>query len=154
MGRHEEAIDLALTGANRAAQSGQVNVQLMLYTRLSVAYEALEMFTDAVDTCRHQLRLARQNGLVYDIGFALWNQCAPLTHLHHPLAATLTAFAQAYWSTHFRPLNESDQKQLAGLRRLIAKRIGHARLEAQWNRGAGLAERDGLDLACDMNPLV
>lgn len=148
-GRQREAIDFSLGRLLDAAHMNQVEIQLLLLNRLSLAYETCREFNHVIDTCRQQLRLARKHGMKYHIAYALWNQCRPLARIRHPRAAVLSAAAQAYWQRHFGPLDAADLRQLERVRRLITVSEASASVADQWARGLALPERTALDWACD-----
>jgi predicted ATPase len=149
MGRHDAAIRVALANEPRAEAMGHVEAQILFWNLLALSYEKTRRYADALDACRREARLAIRQHKVYNIAYALWNQCHYLARLRRPdEAALLIAFSQKYWVDQFGPLQAADERGVEKIRRLVCVQIGAARWQVLWRRGLGLPVHEGFALGC------
>ena len=100
------------------------------------AHSELHDWTQAVAEYRECIRVAWASMASFDLAHGLWNLPRALAHLHQPeLAARLAAFAAAFWCARFGELTARDRHDLRRVRRLVARQIGSARVEALWREG-------------------
>lgn len=149
-GELARVIELSLSCERKAEQLGHGETQLLFLSRLSGAYKLKRQYVQALEVGQREARVARRQHKVYNLSYALWNQCQTLARLRRPEdAAAMMAFSQRYWFDHFGPLHAGDGRYIELVRRLVVVQIGVKGWLEQWERGLALSVNAGLDLACD-----
>lgn len=104
------------------------------------AHAELHDWPQAVTDYRECIRVAWASMASFDLAHGLWNLPRALAHLRQPgPAVRLAAFAAAFWCSRFGELTAPDRHDLRRVRRLAARQIGSARVEALWREGAQLS---------------
>jgi tetratricopeptide (TPR) repeat protein len=99
----------------------------------------LRHYAQALAAYQDCVRTAWQCMASYDLAFGLWNLPRTLTRLRRPEAALqLMAFAAAFWRERFGELAATDQRYLVRIRRLCARQLSGAQIEAHWRAGERL----------------
>lgn len=112
------------------------------------ALSGLRRWPEAAVAFRECIRIAWGAVCMHDLAYGLWNLPRALAHLRQPEAALqLSAFAAQFWTTHFGPLSQSDERELMRVRRLAACQLDAARCEALWTQGQRLATAQAVRLA-------
>jgi predicted ATPase len=146
-GHRDEAIALARRGTDEARALRDVQTELLLLNRLGECLAVGRRHAEAAEACRRQVRLAGEHALVRHAAFALWNECYSLARVRRPAeAARLMAFVQRDWGERFGALAPEDLRYVAKVRRLVARQVGAARLDALWAQGLALTLREALEL--------
>ena len=91
----------------------------------------------------------------FDLAHGLWNLPRALAHLRQPeIAIRLVAYAAALWRTRFGELTAEDRRYLLRVRRLAARQIDAAAIEAEWLEGERLSLSQAVALALAVSPVV
>jgi predicted ATPase len=110
----------------------------------------LRQYAQALASYQDCMRTAWQCMASYDLAFGLWNLPRTLTRLRRPEAALqLMAFAAAFWRERFGELAAADQRYLVRIRRLCARQLSEAQIEAHWRDGERLHLPQAVALALD-----
>ena len=117
------------------------------------AHSGLGAWSQAVTDYQECVRTAWKSMASFDLAHGLWNLPRALAHLRQPDAAIrLAAFATMQWRTHFGELSAADQRYLVRVRRLAARQISAARIEAEWLEGERLTLSQAVTLALGLPP--
>ncbi len=112
------------------------------------AHSGLRAWSQAVGDYRECIRIAWTSMASFDLAHGLWNLPRALAHLHRPeIAIRLAAFAAFLWRTRFGELSVADRRYLLLVRRLAARQIPAARIEAEWREGERLSLAQAVALA-------
>ena len=112
------------------------------------AHSGLRAWSQAVTDYQECIRTAWKSMASFDLAHGLWNLPRALAHLHHPeIAIRLAAYAAMLWRTRFGEFSAADQRYLLRVRRLAARQITAARIEAEWREGERLSLAQAVALA-------
>ncbi|MFN0186873.1 MAG: ATP-binding protein [Aquabacterium sp.] len=151
--RREEARLLArrMLDGTRAAQdwgrhaSGCINLGEVLCGQ--------RRWAEAAQAYREALALGWRTLDMLPLAYALWNLPHALAHQRRPRdALQLAAFAGRFWHQHVAPLNASDLRDLARVRRLARVQLTAARARQHWAEGEALGLADAVQLALRETP--
>ena len=114
------------------------------------ARSGLRAWPEAVADYQECIRVAWKSMASYDLAHGLWNLPRALAHLRRPdTAMRLAAYAALLWRTRFGDLGADDQRYLLRVRRLAARQIDAARIDAAWREGERLSLAQAVALALD-----
>uniref|UniRef100_UPI001301A93A hypothetical protein n=1 Tax=Pelomonas sp. KK5 TaxID=1855730 RepID=UPI001301A93A len=112
------------------------------------AQRGLRRWPDAAVSYRQCARLAWEHLLRLELAFALWYLPHPLAHLREPEPALrIAAAAEALWLGSFGCLSETDRRDMRRIRRLAARQLDSARVQALWAQAAAAPLADAVTLA-------
>ena len=112
------------------------------------AHSGLRAWAQAIDDYQECVRIAWRNLASYDLSHGLWNLPRALAHRRQPQRAILlVAYAAHFWRSRFGELNAQDQRYLLRVRRLAARQIDVAQIDALWRQGETLSLQQALALA-------
>jgi predicted ATPase len=112
------------------------------------AHSGLRAWVRAVDDYQECIRIAWRSFASYDLAHGFWNLPRALAHLRQPeRAIRLLAYVAQFWRTRFGVLTADDQRYLLRVRRLAARQIDAARIDALWREGEQLPLPQALALA-------
>lgn len=119
------------------------------------AHSGLHDWAKAFTDYQECIRIAWSNMASFDLAFGLWNLPRALLHLRRPEPALrLAAFAQAFWRNRFGDLSAADQRYLQRVRRLAARQLDAARIDALWREGQEMALVPAVGLALGLPAAV
>lgn len=114
------------------------------------AHSGLRQWSHAVADYQECIRVAWKSMSSFDLAHGLWNLPRALAHLRQPGAAIrLVAYATTLWQTRFGELTAEDRRYLLRVRRLAARQISAASIEAEWREGERLSLSQAVTLALD-----
>ena len=114
------------------------------------AHSGLRRWSPAVADYQECIRIAWKSMSSFDLAHGLWNLPRALAHLRQPAAAIrLLAYAVTLWQTRFGELTAEDRRYLVRVRRLAARQISAASIEAEWRAGEQLSLSQAVALALD-----
>jgi predicted ATPase len=117
------------------------------------AHSGLRQWALAVADYRQCIRTAWKGMASFDLAYGLWNLPRALAHLRQPEAAVrLMAYAAAFWRERFGELSPADHRDLRRLRRLAARQLAAARIDALAREGEGLSLSQAVALALAAEP--
>ena len=117
------------------------------------AHTGLRAWSRAVADYQECIGIAWKSMVSFDLAYGLWNLPRALAHLRQPdIAVRLAAYAAMLWRTRFGELSADDQRYLLRVRRLAARQISPARIEAQWREGERLSLSQAVALALRTYP--
>ena len=112
------------------------------------AHAGLRQWPEALADYQECIRTAWRSMTSFDLAHGLWNLPRALARLHQPeLAIRLVAYASLLWRSRFGELSAADERYLVRLRRLAARQIDAARIEAEWREGEKLSLPQAVALA-------
>ena len=114
------------------------------------AHSELHEWPQAVVDYRECISVAWASMASFDLAHGLWNLPRALAHLRQPEPAVrIAAFAAAFWCARFGELTAQDRHDRRRVRRLAARQIGAARVDALWREGEqlSLSQAVGLSLS-------
>ncbi|MEO8311951.1 MAG: hypothetical protein ABI520_12315 [Caldimonas sp.] len=112
------------------------------------AHSGLRAWARAVGDYQECIRTAWKSMASFDLAHGLWNLPRALAHLRQPEAAIrLVSYATLLWRTRFGEIGAEDQRYLLRVRRLVARQIGAAAIEAAWHDGERLTLAQAVALA-------
>ena len=139
MGRLEEAMAAYQWCERAAVAEGDWLGQIDCLISTSEVLVRRRDWQAALDANRRCLALCWQHWHRHALAYALWNPGRVLARLHQPEPAMqLMAFASVFWTSTFGPLTQDDHRHIRRVRGLVARQIGVARTEQQWQRGLAL----------------
>lgn len=139
MGRLEEAMAAYQMCERAAVAEGDWLGQIDCLISTSELLVRRRHWSAALDANRRCLALCWKHWHRHALAYALWNPGRVLARLHQPEPAMqLMAFASVFWTSTFGPLTRDDLRHIRRVRGLVARQIGVARSEQQWQRGLAL----------------
>ena len=112
------------------------------------AHSGLRAWPQAVADYQECIRTAWKSMASFDLAHGLWNLPRALAHLRQPeVAIRLAAYAALLWRTRFGELGGDDQRYLVRVRRLAARQISAAAIDAAWREGERLTLAQAVALA-------
>ena len=117
------------------------------------AFSGLRDWLGAVVAYQECIRTAWKCMASFDLAYGLWNLPRALAHRRQPdTAVRLMAYAAAFWCSRFGELSALDERDLRRVRRLAARQMDEAHINAAWREGEQLALSQAVAIALIPQP--